>query len=187
MQTQLGLLTIIALPAAAGIFAKAPFIVPVVLGANWLAAVPLIQILGIFGAIALFHSSMHTFLFASGHPAAAARAQAVFVLVLAMLLAALVGQYAVTGAALAVVGASFIATFAYLFAVYRHSGIGPVECSSALYRGHFWLRWLWLERYVSHYLRISRKCQQAWRYGYWQWVLFPAQSSMDLHLRRYGL
>ena len=130
----IGMLAMIALPAAAGIFAVAQFIVPVVLGTKWLAAVPLIQILGIFGAIELFHSSMHTFLFASGHPGAAARAQAVFVLVLAMLLAALVGQYALTGAALAVVGASIIATFAYLFAVYRHNGIGPVVFMRAISR-----------------------------------------------------
>jgi lipopolysaccharide exporter len=120
----IGVLALFALPAAAGIFAVADFLVPVLLGPKWIAAVPLIQILGIFGAIELFHSSMCTLLIATGHPAAVARAHVVFVLVLLILLIALVGSFGAVGAAVAVVGASILSTPAYLLAIRTHTKIG---------------------------------------------------------------
>ena len=130
----IGILALFALPAAAGIFAVAEFLVPVVLGPKWLAAVPLIQILGLFGAIQLFHSSMCALLIATGRPAAVATGNVVFVLLLAILLFALIGRFGATGAAVAVVGAAILSTPAYLIGIRIHTGIGPATFLHAIAR-----------------------------------------------------
>jgi lipopolysaccharide exporter len=130
----IGVLALFALPAAAGIFAIAEFLVPVVLGPKWSDAVPLIQILGMFGAVQLFHSSMCSVLIATGRPSAVAFGNVVFVSILAALLVALVGRFGATGAALAVVGAAVLSTPAYLIGIRMHTGIGPSAFLHALAR-----------------------------------------------------
>jgi O-antigen/teichoic acid export membrane protein len=130
----IGILALFALPAAAGIFAVAEFLVPVVLGAKWLSAVPLIQILGMFGAIQLFHSSMCAVLIAIGRPAAVVKANVVFVLLLVILLIALVGRFGAAGAAAAVVGASILSTPAYLIMIRVHTGIAATAFLHAITR-----------------------------------------------------
>lgn len=130
----MGILSLFALPAAAGIFAVAEFLVPVVLGPKWLAAVSLIQILAMFGAIQLFHSSMCAVLIGIGRPVAVVKASVVFVLLLAILLIALVGPYGAIGAAVAVVGTSILSTPAYLIAIRIHTGIGPAAFVRAITR-----------------------------------------------------
>jgi O-antigen/teichoic acid export membrane protein len=130
----MGVLALFALPAAAGIFSVAEFLVPVVLGPKWLAAVPLIQILGIFGAIEIFHSSMCAVLIAKGHPAAVAKSHAVLVLALLILMSALVGPFGASGAAVAMISASILSTPAYLIAVRVHIGIAPATFARAIAR-----------------------------------------------------
>lgn len=130
----MGVLALFALPAAAGIFCVADYLVPVVLGKKWLAAVPLIQTLGVFGAIELFHSSISTVLIARGFPSAVVGCQAFFVLILLVLLFTLVSPYGAAGAAIAVVGASILSTPAFLLAVRIHTGIGPRIFARALLR-----------------------------------------------------
>jgi O-antigen/teichoic acid export membrane protein len=130
----IGLLALFALPAAAGIFAVAEFLVPVVLGSKWLGAVPLLQILAIFGAVQLFHSSMCSVLIATGHPRAVVIGNMAFVLLLATLLIFLVGPFGPTGAALAVVGASILSTPAYLIMIRIHTGIAATAFVQAITR-----------------------------------------------------
>lgn len=130
----MGILALFALPAAAGIFAVAGYLVPVVLGPKWLAAVSLMQILAIFGAIELFHSSMSAVLIGTGRPAGVANATVVFVVLLAVLLIALVGRFGASGAAVAVVGASILSTPAYLIAIRVHTGIRPAAFIRAIIR-----------------------------------------------------
>jgi O-antigen/teichoic acid export membrane protein len=130
----IGTLALFALPAAAGIFAVANFLVPVVLGQKWLAAVPLIQILGIFGAVQLFHSSMCAVLIAIGRPSAVAAGNVVFVVLLTVLLFALVGRFGATGAAVSMVSAAILSTPAYLIGIRNHTGIGPATFLQALAR-----------------------------------------------------
>jgi lipopolysaccharide exporter len=130
----IGILALFALPAAAGIFAVADFLVPVVLGAKWSGAVPLIQILGMFGAVQLFHSSMCAVLIAIGRPSAVAAGNAVFVAFLVVLLAALLGPFGAEGAAIAVVGAAILSTPAYLIAIRIHTGIGASAFLYAIVR-----------------------------------------------------
>jgi O-antigen/teichoic acid export membrane protein len=121
----MGILVLFAVPAAAGIFAVSEYLVPVALGPKWLAAVPLMQILALFGAIEFFHSSMCTALIGTGHPAAVVKGNVVFVVVLVILLIPLTEQFGASGAAAAVLGASILSTPAYLMAIRIHIGIAP--------------------------------------------------------------
>jgi lipopolysaccharide exporter len=128
-----GLLALLTLPAAAGIFAVAPFLVPVILGPKWIEAVPLMQVLAFNGALLLFHSSMCTVLVGRGHPASVTLANAVYValLVLALWLAAGLG---VRGAAYAVLGTSLLSTPVYLYQMRRCLGVGPTVFMVAIAR-----------------------------------------------------
>ena len=130
----IGILALFALPAAAGIYAIAEFIVPVVLGARWVAAVPLMQILAIFGAMQLFHSSICAVLIATGHPPAVVKANVIFVLLLVTLLIVLVERFGAYGAAVAVVGASILSTPAFLIAIRVHTGIEQASFVFAIAR-----------------------------------------------------
>jgi lipopolysaccharide exporter len=62
------IITLLSLPAAFGIAAIAPLLVPVFLGANWLDAIPLIQILAVFGALAAIQNNNGPALLALGKP-----------------------------------------------------------------------------------------------------------------------
>ena len=130
----MGMLVLFALPAAAGIFAISEYLVPVALGPRWLAAVPVMQILALFGAIQLFHSSMATALIGTGHPAAVVKGNVVFVVLLVILLIPLAERFGASGAALAVVGASILSTPAYLMAIRVHIGIAPAVFARAITR-----------------------------------------------------
>jgi O-antigen/teichoic acid export membrane protein len=111
------------LPAAAGIFAVAPFLVPVVLGTKWLAAVPLVEILAINGALMLFHSSICAVLIANGHPDRMTRTNGCSVAMLLILFGVLVPMYGIEGAAWAALVASALATPLYLAQVHRSFGV----------------------------------------------------------------
>jgi lipopolysaccharide exporter len=130
----MGILVLFAVPAAAGIFAVSEYLVPVVLGPKWLAAVPLMQILALFGAIELFHSSMCTVLIGTGHPTAVVKGNVVFVVLLVILLIPLAERFGASGAAVAVVGASILSTPAYLMAIRVHLGIAPTAFARAITR-----------------------------------------------------
>ena len=119
----IGMLVILGVPAAAGIFAVARFLVPVALGTKWLEAVPLMEILAVNGALLLFHSSICAVLIANGYPARVTMSNGLYVVMLLVLLVALVPGLGVTGAALAALGASIFSTPIYLLEVRRSIGI----------------------------------------------------------------
>ncbi len=132
--TAVGMLALLALPAAAGIFAVAPFLVPVILGTKWLETVPLMQTLAFNGALLMFHSSMSTVLFARGFPARVTASNAGYVLILALLLALLAPHFGLPGAAYAVLLASTLGTPIYLYQMKKCLGIGPSVFISAIAR-----------------------------------------------------
>jgi lipopolysaccharide exporter len=119
----IGMLAILALPAATAIFATASFLVPVVLGTKWLGAVPLIEILAANGGLLLFHSSICTVLIANGYPDRVTATNGLYVITLLVLFLALAPGFGVTGAALAALGASLFSTPVYLLQVRRSIGI----------------------------------------------------------------
>jgi len=121
----LGLLALFALPAAAAIFALAPFIVPVVLGQQWLDTVPLMQLLAFNGVLLMFQSSMRSVLIGRGQPDRVSKADAAYLVVLLIAMACLVVPLGVAGAAVAVLVTSVVATPVYLVQLQRAVGFEP--------------------------------------------------------------
>ncbi|MBW7930707.1 MAG: lipopolysaccharide biosynthesis protein [Gammaproteobacteria bacterium] len=121
----IGMLALLALPAAAGIFAVAGYLVPVVFGQKWLEAIPLMKILVMPGVLFLAHSSISAVLIGRGFPGRVAFTNGVDALVLLGLLAFLPRYYGVTGAAYAVLIASLVGTPLFLHQVRRCLGVRP--------------------------------------------------------------
>jgi lipopolysaccharide exporter len=121
----LGILATIALPAAAGIFAVAPFLVPVILGSKWLAAIPLMEVLAFNGVLLLMHASMCAILIGRGFPAYVSLANAGYAVIFVTLLAVLMPMFGALGAAYAAVSTSLLATPIYLAQMHRCLGIRP--------------------------------------------------------------
>lgn len=130
----LGILALIALPAAAGIFAVAPYLIPVLLGAKWLDAVPLLEVLAFNGAIVVFHSSIAGVLFGRGFPKRVTTTNACYVAILAASLAVLSLSLGVIGAAYAVLLSSIVCTPIFLYQVKACLGIGPTVFIRAITR-----------------------------------------------------
>ena len=119
----IGMLALIGVPAATGIFAMAPYIVPTLLGPKWLAGVPLMEILAFNGGLLLFHSSICTVLIANGSPDRVTKVNGLYVLMLLILFGLLIPGYGLVGAAVAALIASILSTPIYLFQVRRSVGV----------------------------------------------------------------
>jgi lipopolysaccharide exporter len=119
----IGMLALVAVPAATGIFAMAPYIVPVLLGPKWLAGVPIMEILAFSAGLGLFHSSICTALIGTGHPDKVAKTTGMFVVMLIAMFALLVPRYGLNGAAFAVLATSVLTTPIYLYQVWRAVGV----------------------------------------------------------------
>jgi lipopolysaccharide exporter len=132
--TAIGMLAILAVPAATGIFAVAHFLVPVVLGNKWLEVVPLFEILAANGGLLLFHSSICTVLIANDYPDRVTVTNGLYVVIMLILLMALTPGFGVTGAALAALGASIFSTPIYLLQVRRSVGISAAVFMQAAAR-----------------------------------------------------
>ena len=121
----IGWLAVTIIPAAAGICAVAPHLVPVLLGAQWLDAVPLMQVLAIAGGLSALHSPICALIIATGQPGRVAACHGFFVVILLIALVTLVPRWASLGAAWAVLCAATIATPAYLLQLRRSVGFSP--------------------------------------------------------------
>ncbi|MGE0428263.1 MAG: lipopolysaccharide biosynthesis protein [Hydrogenophaga sp.] len=122
------LLSLIALPVATCIYILAPFLIPVLLGNKWLAAVPLMQLLAFNGALLLFHASICAVLIARGHPARVMYANLGYTILLLGLLGTIFFFYkdiGVVGAAYAALLTSLISTPLYLYQLHRCLGLRP--------------------------------------------------------------
>lgn len=126
-RNSIGMLALIAVPAAAGIFAIAPYLVPVALGQKWLAGVPLIEVLAFNGGLLLIHSSICTALIAAGHPDQVMKTNAKYVALLMAFLLLLVPHFGLTGAAYSALAASVVSTPLYIWQVQRRLKIRVSE------------------------------------------------------------
>lgn len=132
-----GLLALLALPAAACIFAVAPFLVPTLLGQKWLDAVPLMQILAFNGALMLFHSSICSVLIGRGFPKRVTFSNACYTGVLLALLAFFFlyrADVGVIGAAYATLLTSVLCTPIYLYQMRRCMGLASSLFLKAIVR-----------------------------------------------------
>lgn len=97
-------IALFALPAGVGILVVADLLVPAVLGWQWLAAVPLIQVLAIYGVIQALQTNISYIYLALGKLRLVTVINAVqFVILVALMVPALL-HYGVTGAAWAFLG-----------------------------------------------------------------------------------
>ena len=132
--TAMGMLALVAVPAALGIFAMAPYIVPVLMGPKWLDGVPVMEILAFSGALGLFHSSICAVLIATGHPDRVTKTTGLFVAMLMALLALLVPSYGLRGAAFAMLTTSILTTPVFLHQGWRGVGVPATVFLSAAAR-----------------------------------------------------
>ena len=130
----IGMLALLAIPVAAGLFAVAPYFVPVVLGMKWLEAVPLMRALALNGVMLMLHSSMCTVIIARGHPARVAIANIIYVVVLLSLISVFALHFGIQGVALAALLGGIICTPAFLWQVHRSAGVGPMVFVRAVAR-----------------------------------------------------
>ncbi len=120
----MSVLALIALPAAAGLYAVAPFVVPVVLGSKWLQSAALVEILAFNGVVFLFHSSICTVLMGRGYPDVATKTGALYVPLFLGLLALFGIHHGVAGVAYSALAASVLMTPLYLYQMKRRIGVG---------------------------------------------------------------
>lgn len=130
----MGVLAMVALPAAAGIYAVAPFLVPVVLGVKWLESTPLLEILAFNGAVLLFHSSIGALLVARGFPSDMTKTNVLYVVLLLGMLALLVPGHGAVGAACAVLGTAILMTPVFLYLIKQRIGVGIMKFVRAIIR-----------------------------------------------------
>ncbi|HEY6512640.1 MAG TPA: lipopolysaccharide biosynthesis protein [Burkholderiaceae bacterium] len=130
----IGLLAWLALPVAAGLFAVAPFFVPVVLGTKWLDAVPLMRALALNGVVLMLQASMCTVLIGRGFPARVAAANIIYVIVLLPMLGVFALQFGIVGVAYAALLSGVVCTPMYLWQIQRSIQIRPSVFLRAIWR-----------------------------------------------------
>ncbi len=120
----MSVLAAVSMPMAAGIFAVAPYVVPVMLGRQWLPATPLLEILAFNGLVLLFLSSIGTVLVSRGAQAAVGRYSLLHLLLQIPMLLVLGRQFGATGVAMAVLCTSALMLPLYVSLVATKIGIG---------------------------------------------------------------
>jgi O-antigen/teichoic acid export membrane protein len=120
----MSVLAAVSMPMAAGIFAVAPYLVPVMLGRQWLMATPLLEILAFNGLALLFMSSMGSVLLSRGVQAAVGRYNFFHVLLQVPLLLYLGHRFGARGIAIAVLSTSAVMLPLYVALMSRKLGIG---------------------------------------------------------------
>ena len=130
----MGTISLIAVPAVAGIAATAALIVPVVLGGKWLEAVGVLQLLAFYGISQVIQSNTYSVYLALGRADFFARLNAVHVLALAGALLWLVPARGLMGAAYALLLAAGIMLPITLAMILRTLGIGVLRLLAVLWR-----------------------------------------------------
>jgi O-antigen/teichoic acid export membrane protein len=97
----IGLVMLLAVPAVLGVAASAPLLIPVVLGPKWLAAIPVVALLALYGFTNLVQSNAQAAYLALGRPDVVAKINIVHVSIQIIALVTLTRSYGVTGAATA--------------------------------------------------------------------------------------
>lgn len=98
----------VAFPMAAGIAAVAPQFVPVVLGDQWRPAIPVIQVLAVWGGIRAFGANVGPVYKATGQPDIEARIQALKVIIIIIIIYPAAEWFGLIGVASVIVMSSFI-------------------------------------------------------------------------------
>jgi lipopolysaccharide exporter len=122
----LGFVAMLALPVGLGICAVAPYLVPVVLGEQWLSGVPIMQVLSIHSTILVFHGTVATLLIAKGLPIITTQVNSFFVIIMLAAVAFLAEPLGPLGVALSVLLACVLTTPIYVELLRRHGSVSPL-------------------------------------------------------------
>ncbi|MEP6657670.1 MAG: oligosaccharide flippase family protein [Betaproteobacteria bacterium] len=144
-------LMLLALPAAAGLCLLAGRVVPLLLGTQWLAAVPLVQLLALNGVLLVLLSTAHNVILAVGNARSASLVLAFDLLLALPLMLWLVPAWGAPGAAVALLAGSVCSLPLYLKTLRRTIGLRSRElaamlvrpaCATAIMAGFVaWLQW----------------------------------------------
>ncbi|MEL7297288.1 MAG: lipopolysaccharide biosynthesis protein [Pseudomonadota bacterium] len=118
-----GLLSLLSLPTGFGIAATAELFTPIVLGDEWIAAIPLIQVLALFGAVTAIQSPIATVLMAIGKPKTVSLVSLAQLFIVLPLLAYLNQRFGVIGAAIAMLATSCLAMPTYAVLASRQMNV----------------------------------------------------------------
>lgn len=106
----LQLSTIVAFPMAAGITAVTPQFVPVVLGEQWQSAIPVMQVLAVWGGIRAFGANVGPVYKSVGRPDIEAQVQAIKVITIGIIIYPAAELFGLAGVASAIVISSLAST-----------------------------------------------------------------------------
>jgi len=130
----LTIITLFAIPAGIGILATADLVVRVVLGDKWLEAIPVIQILAIYGvATAIQTNTLYIFL-ATGKPRISTALSALYVLILLPTLYYLCLDYGMVGAAWSYAIVAGIMLPVTLLVTFKYLRIAPMSFFKCIWR-----------------------------------------------------
>lgn len=118
-----GLVALFGIPAGFGIFAVAPYLVPVVLGKKWLAGVPVMEILSINSSLLVLHGTIITALIASGKPKSVTRTNFLYLVILLAGMFSLTGRYGTVGAAFSILAACVLTTPVWLLQLRKYADV----------------------------------------------------------------
>lgn len=141
----MSLIAILSIPAATGIAATADLLVPVMLGSNWMAAIPLIQILAFSGAIAILETNIGAAYLALGRPQILTLVYSFFAATFVFFLFLLVPRFGPMGAAQASLLAGLANIPLQIYLMRRTLGINFKDLAGVFFRpiaasaGMFWI------------------------------------------------
>jgi O-antigen/teichoic acid export membrane protein len=95
----ISMVAMVAIPAAAGTLAVAPFFVPTVLGEKWISGIPLMEVMAVGSAFLMLQASICSILFARGEAKTVMKTNVVFVGLMLLLLLTLTPRFGAIGAA----------------------------------------------------------------------------------------
>ncbi len=130
----LGLIIVFALPAGLGIALTADLIVPLFLGDQWSATIPVISILALYGAVSALQSNITYVFLAIGKPKIETFLGIAYVIILISLLLTLIPAQGVVGAAWAYLITVGIITIPTLLAIRHELGLHARQFLDILWR-----------------------------------------------------
>lgn len=130
----IGLIALLAIPAAAGIAASSELLVMVLLGDKWAAAAPLISILGLSGAIMAMETNIGSVYMAIGKPHVLTFLFGFYVVILVPLLTYLTMRFGAVGAAWACLIAGIANIPVYYGAMFRTLNLHISEFVATVWR-----------------------------------------------------
>jgi O-antigen/teichoic acid export membrane protein len=130
----IALIAMVALPAGIGVCVVAQPMVAVVLGAHWRDAVPLIQVLAIFGVLRALHGPTGSVYLAVGRPRLISMLQALQIGIAAPLLVVFTIRFGITGAPWAILTAMAVAMPTNYVCVIRVLQLSVRQLAQAFWR-----------------------------------------------------